>query len=683
MKYQKWSFSTIDRTVAQSLVQEGIPPLCAAVLSARGMETKEDVEDFLACDGGMLCDPFLLRDMDRAVARIEDALKNGETIAVYSDYDVDGITSSCLLTHYLRARGGNILLYIPDRLEEGYGLNREAVSSLCEQGVTLIVTVDCGITAVCETEFAGELGMDVVITDHHECKDVLPAAVAVVDPHRPDCSYPCKDLAGVGVALKLVLAMGGDLETYCDLAAIGTVADVMSLTGENRAIVTLGLERIAAVPRPGITALLCQAGAGDKPVTAVTIGYTLSPRLNAAGRMGCAQVAARLLLTEDPDEGEVLAAELCALNRQRQEIEGAIYEDCVARIEREGRHPAALVMDGNDWHQGVVGIVASRLAEKYATPALMLCVQDGVGKGSCRSYGGFNLYEALSACSDLLLGFGGHALAAGLTIAEENIPAFRARMEECVREKTGGEPMESVLAVDAELPDASLLIPREIDGLTLLEPHGTGNPRPVFALTGCTVAFLSEVGGGRHLKLKIRCGETVLDGIFFSATAAAAGIATGDKIDVAFHPQMNEFRGKRTVQLQMIDLRPAPTRAHKERALYEKFAGGETVTAQEAAQLLPTREEFGDLWRYVKSRCAQGPWEESATHLPRNLMEATGRRQTYSRAMVCIEVLAERGLIAAKQEGDRLQLNLTEFAGKADLEASGVMIKLRKQAEGI
>ncbi|MEG0755641.1 MAG: single-stranded-DNA-specific exonuclease RecJ [Oscillospiraceae bacterium] len=685
MKYQKWSFATIDRTVAQSLAQEGIPPLCAAVLSARGMETKEDVKDFLACDGGMLCDPFSLRDMDKAVARIEKALENGETIAVYGDYDVDGITSSCLLTHYLRSRGGNVILYIPDRLEEGYGLNREAVSCLHGQGVTLIVTVDCGITAVAETEFAGELGIDVVITDHHECKEVLPAAVAVVDPHRPDCSYPCKDLAGVGVSLKLVLALGGDglLETYCDLAAIGTVADVMTLTGENRAIVTLGLERIAAAPRPGITALLCQAGAGDKPVTAVTIGYTLAPRLNAAGRMGCAQVAARLLLTEDPGEGETLAAELCALNRQRQEIEGGIYEDCVARLEREGRHPAALVMDGNDWHQGVVGIVASRLAERYATPALMLCVQDGVGKGSCRSYGGFNLYEALSACSDLLLGFGGHALAAGLTIAEENIPAFRARMEEYVREKTGGEPMESVLAVDGELPDASLLIPREIDGLTLLEPHGTGNPRPVFALTGCTVAFLSEVGGGRHLKLKIRCGETVLDGIFFSATAADAGIATGDKIDVAFHPQMNEFRGKRNVQLQILDLRPAPTRAHKERALYEKFACGQEVTAQEAAQLLPTREEFGDLWRYVKSRCAQGPWEESATHLPKNLMEATGRRQTYSRAMVCIEVLAERGLIAAKKEGDRLQLSLTEFAGKADLEASGVMIKLRKQAETI
>ena len=322
-----------------------------------------------------LLDPMLLKDMDRAVLRVGRALKTGELMAVYGDYDVDGITSTCLLTDCLTRLGGRVRSYIPDRLEEGYGLNEEAVLHLAQQGVTLIITVDCGITAAREVEFARELGIDVVITDHHECKQAIPEAAAVVDPHRPDCPYPFKGLAGVGVALKLAMAAAGPdraglvFREYADLAAVGTVADVMPMTGENRTIVQTGLAALAHPRRVGLAQLMEEAGLGDKPVTSVSIGYTLAPRINAAGRMGQADLAAELLLTRDPGRAAALAQELCALNRERQTIECEIFQECVQRLERRPQSGIILLADEH-WHQGVVGIVASRLTEKYSCPPL-------------------------------------------------------------------------------------------------------------------------------------------------------------------------------------------------------------------------------------------------------------------------------------------------------------------------
>ncbi|MEG2420427.1 MAG: single-stranded-DNA-specific exonuclease RecJ [Oscillospiraceae bacterium] len=560
MKNQKWNLAPGDVTGEETLAQEGIPALTARILCARGATTGALAARFLEKGEELLQDPMGMKDMDKAVARIEKALRDGEKIAVFGDYDVDGITSTCLLTHYLRGRGGYVRPYIPNRLDEGYGISREAVAFLHEKGITLMVTVDCGITAVEETQYAAELGMDVVITDHHECKDVLPPAVAVVDPHRRDCDYPFTELAGVGVALKLVMALGGTAQftEYVDLAAIGTVADVMQITGENRAIVAIGLAQLCPSKRPGLRALLREAGVEGKPVTTVTIGYSLAPRLNAAGRMGQAEVAARLILTEDEGQAQGLAQQLCDLNRERQSVEGGICEGCMEALDREpSLAQYAIVMSGSDWHQGVVGIVASRLAEKYGAPAFMICVQDGKGKGSCRSYGNLNLFEALEACSDLLLGFGGHALAAGFTILEENIPAFREKMKDYVKnhQDTGGS--FAGLEVDAVLPDASLLNEKEIVALDVLEPHGTGNPKPVLAILGGRVTYLSEVGGGRHLKLKVRVGSCLLDAIYFSTNLADTELTVGDKVDVAFSPQINEFRGNRTVQMQICDVRRA------------------------------------------------------------------------------------------------------------------------------
>ena len=663
----------------------GIPPLAAAVLCARGLDTPEKAAAFLDASLDQLRDPMLMKDMDKAAARVARALADGEIIAVYGDYDVDGITSTCLLTDFLRSEGGQVIPYIPDRMEEGYGLNTDALDTLSREGVSLVVTVDCGITAVEEAGHARALGVDLVVTDHHECKADLPQAVAVVDPHRSDCPYPFKCLAGVGVALKLVLALGGPgrqqelLERYADLAAVGTVADVMSLTGENRTIVRLGLERLRHTVRPGLKALLREAGLEERPLTSGTIGYTLAPRINASGRMGCAALAGELLLTNSPARGEELAAHLCQLNRDRQAIEAEIYEECQAltqALPQQQRY--ALVLAGEHWHQGVVGIVASRLADKYSCPTFMICLQDGKGKGSCRSFAGFNLFAALEHCAPLLEGFGGHELAAGFTILEENIPAFTQAMNDYVCDLTGGEEMVSVLDIDAEVEDPGLLTLDGIEGLDLLEPYGSGNPKPVFSLSGCLVTALSEVGGGRHLKLKLATGGRSFDAIFFSATAAQAAVAVGDRVDVAFTPQINEYRGWRTVQLQVCDLRPALTRAQAERALYEKFRRGEELTPGEAEALLPSREEFVVLWRYLKGHAQPAPLEETAHRLARSIARSAGRRETVMRTLVCLEVFDERGLIHLEHTTDHLHIALQAVEGKVDLEESWILRRLRQ-----
>ena len=685
MKYKQWNICTPPAETCRAMVANGIPPLPAIVLCARGLDTPQKARDFLDDREELLHDPFLLKDMDRAVARIRKALEHKETIAVYGDYDVDGITATCLLTDFLRRQGANVVFYIPDRMEEGYGLSHQAVELLHEQGVTLIVTVDCGITAVEETVHAAGLGIDVVITDHHECKEVLPDAAAVVNPHRADCQYPFPCLAGVGVAFKLALALGGAerrrelLEEYADLTAIGTVADVMQLTDENRAIVRLGLQALTHTRRPGLRSLIREAGAEDKPLTASTIGYTLAPRINASGRMGCASMAGELLLTENPARAEDLARQLCALNRERQAIEGAIYEDCVARLDRQGGSHSVIVLAHEGWHQGVVGIVASRLAEKYSCPAFMICLQDGKGKGSCRSFGGFNLFAALEQNAGLLEDFGGHELAAGFTINEENIDTFRARMETAVLERTGGEAMISVLQADAQITDPTLFTLEGGESLSLLEPFGAGNPKPVFVLSGASVLSMFEVGGGRHLKLRLRHQGATFEAIFFSANTAHLALAPGDRVDVAFTPQINEFRGARSVQLQICDLQTAPTRAQAERSLFERLRAGEPLSPAEARSILPSREEFEAVWRYLKRHASNSPLEDNPARLAKNIAKAHHIREGYARTMVCIQVFDERGLIRVQsRSAGRLRIDLCPVENKVDLEESELMRRLRR-----
>ena len=686
MKYDRWNLRPSGPAGSRAeLERAGLPPLCAAVLCARGVDTAPAASAFLAHGPDLLHDPFLLQDMEKAVERISRAIREQETVAVYGDYDVDGITATCLLTQFLRTLGGQVVSYIPDRTEEGYGLNNHAIDALARQGVTLIVTVDCGITAAQEVGYARALGVDVVITDHHQCKEVLPQAVAVVDPRRPDCSYPFPDLAGVGVALKLALALTAPdqrpqvLLDYGELAAIGTVADVMLLQGENRALVHLGLERLADCSRPGLQALLREAGCprGQVPTT-VTIGYGLAPRINAAGRMEQAGTALELLLTQDPQRGQELAQELCQLNRLRQAIELEIFQHCDQLLTHTPALSApVIVLAGEGWHQGVIGIVASRLAEKYACPAFMISLDGAKGKGSCRSFGGFNLFGALERCAPLLDSYGGHELAAGFSIRRDNIPAFRAALCQLVEEFAGHQPMESSLDVDCEIPHCSLLSTQDVESLSLLEPFGSGNPKPVFLLRSVCVLSHTDVGGGRHLKLKLRRDGVAMDAIFFSANTAACGIENGQRLDIAFTLQINQFRGNRTVQLQLCDLRPAPTRSQLERSLFRRLQAGETLSPWEASLMLPQRRDFAHLWRYLEQLCAAGPAQAPMDQLLRQVTRSFSGHRSYGKALVCLHVMDERGLIQVAVQNQQATVRLCRPREKVDLEQAGMMRQLR------
>lgn len=686
MKYDRWNLRPSGPAGSRAeLERAGLPPLCAAVLCARGVDTAPAASAFLAHGPDLLHDPFLLQDMEKAVERISRAIREQETLAVYGDYDVDGITATCLLTQFLRTLGGQVVSYIPDRTEEGYGLNNHAIDALARQGVTLIVTVDCGITAAQEVEYARALGVDVVITDHHQCKEVLPQAVAVVDPRRPDCSYPFPDLAGVGVALKLALALTAPAQRpqvlldYGELAAIGTVADVMLLQGENRALVHLGLERLADCSRPGLQALLREAGCprGQVPTT-VTIGYGLAPRINAAGRMEQAGTALELLLTQDPQRGQELAQELCQLNRLRQAIELEIFQHCDQLLTHTPALSApVIVLAGEGWHQGVIGIVASRLAEKYACPAFMISLDGDKGKGSCRSFGGFNLFGALERCAPLLDSYGGHELAAGFSIRRDNIPAFRAALCQLVEEFAGHQPMESSLDVDCEIPHCSLLSTQDVESLSLLEPFGSGNPKPVFLLRSVCVLSHTDVGGGRHLKLKLRRDGVAMDAIFFSANTAACGIENGQRLDIAFTLQINQFRGNRTVQLQLCDLRPAPTRSQLERSLFRRLQAGETLSPWEASLMLPQRRDFAHLWRYLEQLCAAGPAQAPMDQLLRQVTRSFSGHRSYGKALVCLHVMDERGLIQVAVQNQQATVRLCRPREKVDLEQAGMMRQLR------
>ena len=690
MKYQQWNIAQRSQETCQTMERQGVPFLVAATLCARGMTDLNQVKALLSSGEDQLQDPFLLKDMDLAVARIGRALRNGEKMAVYGDYDVDGITSTCLLTHYLRDQGGDVCYYIPNRLSEGYGVNREAVDRLAQEGVRLIVTVDCGITAVEEVEYAKELGIDLVITDHHECKEELPAAVAVVDPHRPDCGYPFKHLAGCGVALKLVLALGGPdreealFSRYCTLAAIGTVADVMQMSGENRTIVSRGLAAIDHSYFIGLHALLKEAGLAGREITSVQIGFVLAPRINAAGRMGAADKAAELLLCTDPAEAERMARELCALNRERQNVEQTIYsqaEEMIAHLPDRDR--SALVLESSRWHQGVVGIVASRLSEKYSRPSFMIHLNGATGKGSCRSWGGFNLFAALESCKDLLLGFGGHELAAGFTIQEENIPAFRQRMNDYARSFRGGQAPVSELDVDVAITHPSAVTLEELEALSALEPYGSGNARPVFCLLGATLLRTQNVGQNRHLKLRLGKGSAQFDGIFFSTVAEDCGCRAGDRVDAAFYLQINEFRGSRTVQLQMVDLRPSLYPSGREQeglALADRCTAHQSLTIRDARRLLPTRDQFAAAWRFLEHTVPEPGLTTGYLPLLRAVAAELGKTEPFPRASLCLEVFAERGLLTMEHQDDDVTIRLHR-GKKVVLSESPHLLWLRQMTE--
>ncbi|MBQ3124204.1 MAG: single-stranded-DNA-specific exonuclease RecJ [Clostridia bacterium] len=563
-----WKFrneGVTARAVSMAAEKNGIPQLLATILLNRGI-VSEDFKTFLSKSKKGILNPMTMLDMDKAVARIKSAVETGEKIAIYGDYDVDGITSTALLFGFLKTLGADVQYYIPDRKDEGYGINIMAVNKLIKEGVKLLITVDCGITAIGEIEFAKLQGMDVVVTDHHTCKERIPtAAVAVLNPKREDDEYEFDALAGVGVAFKLVLALamsmgmntGEVFDKYVELAAIGTIADVVPLTSENRVIVEKGLTLLQNPSRCGIKALLEVSGVSDKKVTTATVAFALAPRINAAGRLSTATTAVELLLTENDVTATEIAKELDASNKERQQTELDIHREAIEMIEsdKEFEKKNVIVLAKEGWHNGVIGIVASRLVEHYHRPCILISLDNGVGKGSGRSVGNFNLFNALSACEKLLTNFGGHAVAAGLGINEDKLREFDEKINKYAKENLTAEDLVPVVKIDCVLGGANLNIPTA-KLLSSLEPYGMGNETPVFAVKDAEVVSVTAVGmEKKHIRMQVQKDGVRINAIGFGMGEFVDILKYGDIVHLACKLDINNYQGNESAQLVLCDIK--------------------------------------------------------------------------------------------------------------------------------
>lgn len=542
-----------------------ISPVIATVLLNRGIE-KDDIPSYLKKSMSDVVNPKLMLDMDKAVERINKAIESKEKIAVYGDYDVDGITSTALLYEFLSSMGADVEYYIPDRKGEGYGINIMAVNKLYKQGIKLLITVDCGITAVGEVEFARLQGMDVIITDHHTCKDRLPtAAAAILNPKKPDCTYPFDALAGVGVAFKLILAlaMENGLSTkevfakYVDIATLGTIADVVPLLGENRIITDKGLKVLQNPRRMGLRAIMEVAGVMGKPINASTVAFAIAPRLNAAGRLGTATTAVELLLTKDENRAREIALDLDNENKERQLTERQIFDEALAMIASDPNFEKkkVIVLAQENWHQGVIGIVASRLCDLYYKPCILISHSNGVGKGSGRSIAGLNLFDALTHCEKHLIDFGGHAVAAGLNINMSDLDSFIKEINKYADEALTDKDMIPSVSIDCPLSENAVTLDNA-KILSSLEPFGMGNEKPVFAMADAQVVNVAPVGAdSKHLRLRIAKNNQLINCIGFGMGEYAETISRGTILNLAFQMDINVYQGMENVQLILKDLK--------------------------------------------------------------------------------------------------------------------------------
>lgn len=692
MKMKRWVTAKPNLETVRSLARScGFTPLAAAALCARGIDTPEAARAFLETDPAKLHDPMLLPDMAKARDTIRRAIEQGKKIAVFGDYDVDGVTSTCVMTRVLRSLGADVRHYIPDRLSEGYGLSMGAMDRLAQDGIGLIVTVDSGVSAFEEIARARELGMEVVVTDHHECREELPDANAVVNPKRADSTYPFAELAGVGVAFKLACALAGDgqqravLEQYADLVALGTVADVMPLVGENRIIVAAGLRRMAETQNVGLSMLLHESGQQGKRLTASTISFILAPRINAAGRLGHADMAAELFLTDDPRRAQTLAMALCEQNKQRQATENQILEQALQKLRREydPLEDQVIVLAGEDWHHGVIGIVSSRICDRYACPTVLIALEDGIGKGSGRSVKGFNLYEALCDSAPLLERFGGHELAAGLTIREENIQQFHENMEAWAREHVNPQELMPILHIDC--PIAPEFTSTEATrGLDVLEPFGMGNPQPVFSMCDLLVEEITPISSDRHVRLTLSKDGQTYTAMLFGTGQGGCGFAQGNYVDAAFCLEINEYRGRCSVQLVIRDIQLSTCEVMADQKilnLYNRFMSDGALTAREARVLLPERRDLVAVWRHILSRSEDGWLSVPDGALSRRVSWESRREINIGKLLVCLDVFSESRLLSYHFREGQLNIVLKHIEGKADISKSVVLKTLQSMSK--
>lgn len=679
MILRKWEVRPLDKERAAAFAQTyGVPFFLAMLMNIRGFDDAAHLREFLG-EGEPLSDPFLLKDMDKAAARITRAVDNMEKIAVYGDYDADGVTSTAMLYSYLETRGADVIFYIPQREGEGYGMNIGAVEYLKEQGVTLIVTVDNGISSVQEVARANELGIDVVVTDHHRPQEILPDAVAVVDAYRPDDTSPYKHFSGVGIAFKLLMALedgAGDvedlLEAYSDLAAIGTIGDIVPLTGENRTLIRAGLERLSQSDRPGVQALLENAGIAGKVLTSTNVAFTLVPRINATGRMGAPERAVRLLISGYEEEAEVLSEEICADNEERRRVEAEIAEAAFADIEAKGyMKDRVVVVDGENWHHGVIGIVASRVTERCGKPCMIISRGETEAKGSGRSIEGFSLFEAICVCGDLLIKFGGHPMAAGITLKPENIEAFRKRINRYAAEHFPQMPTQTV-TLDCKLNPAALSVSMA-QSLTQLEPFGNGNPQPVFGLFNMELSNVTPVGGGGHLRLTLEKNGSVITAMRFNTKPEELPYHIGDKIDLAVQLEAREFRGQPSLTVIVRDMKFAAFNTEKNiasLASFEKWQRGEVLSAEDKNRLYPDRACLAAIYRAL--RTVNGKETDQV-----RFVSQFGKDMTLGLFKTALLVFEERGLVHSEIADDTFTATLIETSGKTDITRSPVLLALQ------
>ncbi len=699
--------STAEAAIAQIERELSVSRVFAVLLYNRGYTTPTAARAFLDCEETNFHNPFLMVDMDKAVERILRAVENREKIYIYGDYDVDGVTSVSMLYLYLSSLGAPVKYKIPKRDGEGYGICADAVKAIADEGATLIVTVDTGITANAEVELGKELGVDFVITDHHECHGELPAAYAVVNPHRPDCAYPFCSLAGVGVIFKVLCACemrravaAGEREIdgvrrvcaqYSDLVAVGTIADVMPLLDENRLIVKLGLSKLERGEcRAGFTSLIAavnKRGESKKvpKVTSGTVGFGIAPRINAAGRISDAALAARLLLAEDSNEADTLCAQLCEINKQRQSVEGDICAEAYEKIQSNPSfaEDKVIILESDCWHQGIIGIVCSRITERYGVPSILISYQgahgspEDDGKGSGRSVDGFNLVEALGACEDLLVKYGGHSLAAGLTVKRGKVDAFRRRINEYARQHMSDDAATVTLMAECEV-SPSQMNTELVDQISSLEPFGIGNTTPHFVLRGALICRVSYLGGGKHTKLTLECEGSVLTAMYFGVGEGDFPFDAGEYVDLFFNMDINDYKGVRSLQLIVRDIKTALAETQKrenERKRYEQLRGGERFDESEG--IVPDRGDFAAVYTMLRREFRAGTDTMRAEQMLKLLSDSG---IGYIKLRFVLRVLNELNICTVEKLGDDLYRFEVKFtAEKTNIEKSSILKKLRMQ----
>ena len=677
---KKWKLMPQNPGKAKHIEEElKIPALVSEVLVARGLDTPARVKDFIM-EEVPFSDPMSYKDMDKAVERINEALDEGQRICIYGDYDCDGMTATVLLYDYLQSIGCDVWYYIPDRENEGYGLNKGAIDAIAEEETDLIVTVDNGVSAINEIDYASILGIDVVVTDHHKPREILPDAVAVVDPHREDCEGNYKDLAGVGVAFKLVCALENDngwgvMEQYADLICIGTVADIVPLTGENRILVRQGLSIMGETANRGLRILLEETGLAGKKLTADMVAFGIAPKLNSAARLGSAYQVTELLTTEDDDRAAVLAQDLCEQNRLRQELEqeivGQIDEMLLNRSEYF--NDRVVVLDGEGWHHGVIGIVCSKVVERTGKPCVLISRDGEEARGSARSIEGFSMIDAVSYASDHLIRYGGHPFAAGMSLASDQIDAFRKAINEFARMNYMQMPVYTV-KIDRVMDPGELTL-ENISALHLLEPFGASNEMPVFAFRKVMLDGIYPIGNGKHLRLRFKKAGMVFYMVYFGMPEEEFPYNIGEIVDVAATCEVNEYNGEERVSVKIRDIRPSSLsqeRLFSGNLSYDGYKRGEPVLEDE----IPERNDMAEIYRYL--RAGGGFHGELDILFGRITGQDKDCMMDSCKMRLCLDILEEMKLISRSFDGKMETISLVPQTEKVDLESSNLLAKLKK-----